>query len=76
MPGAIEGIRLIGDAEYGHSKSFQGKREAEKAKAPMTKAVKGAFREKRRFQIIEPIASPKALVGTGFVMESCNHGLI
>lgn len=31
----------------------------------MTKTAKGAFRGLRRFQIIEPIASPKALLRNG-----------
>jgi hypothetical protein len=40
----------------------QGKGRMEKTKAPMTTTAKGASRVLRRFQFIEPIASPKALV--------------
>jgi hypothetical protein len=41
----------------------------EKAKAPMTKTAKGAFTGMRRFQFIEPIASPTALVVVRSLLE-------
>lgn len=56
MRGEVGGERLIGD-EHGNLLG-----EMEKAKAPMTKTITGAFRGLRRFQFFEPIASPKTLV--------------
>jgi hypothetical protein len=40
----------------------------------MTKAAKGAFRGLRRFQIIEPIASPKALLRNG--VRGCRFAMV
>ena len=40
----------------------------------MTKTANGAFRGARRFQIVEPIASPKALVVIGLWIEGVAVG--